>query len=354
MPLPKLGTKDWEAEVKAYQRSDHEWRENRARELGYSCADSYINQINRRGVKLLRPEVAGPATQELPQINLPPVVLKQYVPINSGRTGDPETMVLHLTDWHFGQVTRSFDEDVFDQRLDHLFQSVVKIAKLHRNMYPINDLEILITGDMIHGENPHQGAKVGAVDKGARDQIIGLLPKISGFILSLQQEFKTVNIHCVRGNHGRYDRIAPATSNWDMMLYDQLKIKLEPYKIPVEVSNDFYLIVEIQGKKFFIFHGDQYKATQGIPFFALTKGLQSWYVTYGGFDYAVCGHFHTDHFIRLNAKSKLIMGASIVTDDTFTQEVVKSSSIPSQWVWGVHKQKGVTWSYPLIVDDKYF
>jgi hypothetical protein len=138
-----------------------------------------------------------------------------------------------------------------------------------------------------------------------------------------------------------------------MLLYDQLKLKLEPYKVNVQISDDFYLIVVIQGKRFFLFHGDQFKATMGIPFFSLTKGLQSWYVTYDGFDYAACGHFHTDHFIRLSSKAKLFMNGSIVTDDTFTQEIVKTSSIPSQWTWGVHKDKGVTWSYSLIVDDKF-
>lgn len=353
MPLPT--GKAWELEKKLYQTSTKEWREKRATELGYKTANAYQTCMARSGVLLESRNVPPAQAEELPVINLPDVKLKKYIPINSGRTGDPETQVLHLTDHHAGEVTPSYNESIYESRLDHLFQSTMRITTLHRNMYPVNDLVILITGDMVHGENPYQGAKVGTIVKGASDQIFSIaLPKLTEFILSLQQQFKSIKVYCVRGNHGRYSREAPATSNWDMMLYHSLKNNLDRYNIVTDVSNDFYQMVDIQGLRFFCFHGDQFKATMGIPWFAMTKGLQSWYVTYGGFDFAVCGHFHSDHHMRLNSKSKLFMGASMVTDDPFTLEVVKTSSIPSQWSFGVHKTKGVTWSYSLVVEDKYF
>ncbi len=357
--LPKKGTPEEAIEIKAYKNSTIEWRDKRAKELGYSSRNEYQAMMSRRGI-LIEPPPSGSAESPAPPkdetlvINLPPVNLKKYIPINSGRVGDPETQVLHLTDHHICQITPSFNETVYDSRLNHLFQSTLRITQLHRNLYPINDLRVLITGDMIHGENQYQGAKVESIDKGARSQILVALPKLSEFFLSLKQEFVTVELDCVPGNHGRYSREAPQSSNWDLILYDQLKLKLEPYGIKVNISNTFYKIVEIQGLKFFIFHGDQFKASQGVPWFALTKGLQSWFVTYGGFDYAICGHFHKDDYLRLNSRAKLIMGASMVTDDPFTEEIIKTSSIPCQWTFGVHKQKGITWPYSLIVDDKYF
>ena len=347
--LPKKGSKAWDDEVKFYQSSTRDQRDKRAVELGYSDRAGYQTVMARRGVHLV-----GEAPKlETTIINLPEIKLKKYEPVKVGK-GNPETQILHLTDHHFGQITKSFNEKVYDSRLEHLYKSTVHIANLHRNMYPINDLVIFMTGDMVHGENAHQGAKVGGIDRGARDQVIGLLPKLAGFILSLKEQFKTISIYCVRGNHGRYDRVAPATSNWDMMLYDLLTTKLDHYGIKVDVSDEFYKLVDIQGKRFFLAHFDQFRGSQGVPWFAMTKGIQSWYVTYGGFDYIVGGHFHKDDFLRLSAKTKLIMSGSMVTDDTFTQEVCKTSSIPCQWTFGVNKHKGVTWSYSLIVDEKYF
>jgi hypothetical protein len=353
--LPKKGTPEWDAEVKAYLSSTQEWRTQRAKELGYAHRDSYQVQMNKHGVHIVDADIPKIETPDMPIINMPEINLKKYVPINKGRIGDPETQVLHLTDNHMGQITPSFNDEIGEERLQHLFKATTRITALHRNMYPINDLVIFITGDMVHGENVYQGAKLGAVSCGARDQVTNIaFPRLTEFILSLKQEFKTVTLECVRGNHGRYSKEAPSTSNWDMLLYDLLKSKLEHYDVKVNISRDFYKMVDIQGHRFFLTHLDQFRGTQGIPWFAIVRGIQSWYVTYGGFEYVVGGHFHRDDFLRINSRCKMIMGASMVTDDPFTLEVIKTSSIPCQWTWGVNKKKGVTWSYSLVVDDKYF
>ncbi|MCJ7828127.1 MAG: hypothetical protein MUP81_00105 [Dehalococcoidia bacterium] len=355
MPLPKVDSPEWAELIKVYPTSTPEQRDKWAEELGYGNRDNFINAMTRRKIFINQATPSITAEQPTPVINLPPVELKKYTPINAGRIGNPETQVLHLTDWHDGEITPSFDHGVLKVRAEHLFQATMRITTLHRNSYPVNDLVIPITGDMVAGENVYQGAKVSTISCGARDQVITLaFPLLTELILSLKQEFKTVTLECVRGNHGRYSREAPATSNWDLMLYDLLKTKLEQYDIKVNISNEFYKMVDIQGHRFFLVHLDQFRATQGVPWFAMTKGLQSWYVTYGGFDYVVGGHFHRDDFLRINSRCKLIMGASMVTDDPFTQEVVKTSSIPCQWTFGVHKNKGITWPYSLIVDDKYF
>lgn len=352
--LPEINSPEWENELKSYLTSTREWRDKRADELGYSTRDSYQTAMNKRGIKLPSRDIPTVTPTEIPIINLPPLSLKKYIPINKGRIGDPETQVLHLTDHHNGQVTPTFNDDIGAERLEKLFQSTMRITNLHRNSYPINDLVIMITGDMVHGENVYQGAKVGGVSCGARDQVTNLaFPRLSEFVLSLKQQFKTVTLECVRGNHGRYAKEAPATSNWDMLLYDLMKAKLEQYDVKVNISRDFYKIVVIQGHRFFLAHLDQFKGTQGIPWFAMVRGLSSWFVTFGGFEYVVGGHFHRDDYLRINSRCKLLMGASMVTDDPFTQEVIKTSSIPCQWTFGVHKERGITWPYSLVVDDKF-
>jgi len=356
MALPDKNSTDWTKEVEFYLASTPEQRDKRAIELGYANRNTYQTVMAREGVLLAdkTTDYVAPAANEIPEIHLPPVKLKKYTPINAGRLGDPETMGLLLQDWHTCEITPTYNDDIQDARIDKLFSSTMNIATLHRNLYPVNDLEILVAGDMVQGENPFQGSKVGAVLCGARDQVVYYaFPKLTELILSLKENFVTVNVRCVRGNHGRYSRQAPSTSNWDLMLYDLLKVKLERYGIKVDISDTFYKIVDIQGHRFFMVHLDQFKSTQGVPWFSMTKGIQSWYVTYGGFDYVVGGHFHRDDFLRINSRCKLMMGGPLVTDDEFTQEVIKTSSIPCQWVFGVHKNHGITWSYSLVVDDKY-
>jgi len=358
MSLPEKGSKEWAELVAAYQPSTREWRDECAEKFGYKTRDSFQTSMSKLGVHLEKSAVGAMPSNEPPEppvVNLPPVKLKKYTPINKGRMGDPETMGLGLFDWHTCLITPTYNTEIQDTRIDKLFKSVMHIATLHRNLYPVNDLEILIGGDMTHGENPFQGAKVGAVLCGAMDQVIlHALPKLSTLILSLKENFTSVKVRCVRGNHGKYSKQAPSTSNWDLMLYALLKEKLARYGIEVDISDTFYKMVDIQGHRFFLVHLDQFKATQGVPWFSMVKGIQSWYVTYGGFDYVIGGHFHRDDFFRINSRCKALISGPLVTDDEFTQEIVKTSSIPCQWVFGVHKDNGLTWSYSLVVDNTYF
>ncbi len=293
-----------------------------------------------------------PIAPEHPTISIPPIHV--YEPTKGG---SPETQVLLLSDVHDGEVTPSYNHKVTKARLAELFRRTMTITKLHRSLYPVNDLVIGILGDTVHGENPFQGSKLESAECGALTQVYDLLlPELTGLILSFRQEFATVKVYGVPGNHGRVAREAPETSNWDNALYHALKA-LEGTKLPdgieIHVPRDFCQLVTIQGHRFFFFHGDQTHMSNGIPWFALSRKVLSWYITYGGFEYACCGHFHRDDFLRLSAMTKLFVNGSFVTDDPFALKVMGTSSIPCQWTFGVHAKHGVTWSYSLTLDERF-
>lgn len=293
-----------------------------------------------------------PVTVQLPPepavINLPPVKLKEYKPSKVGKLGDPETQVLLLSDLHSGEVTPTFNPDILSRRLNSLYQSTLSITHLHRNMYPVNNLVIFDLGDNVHGENPYQGGKIGNVTCGAQEQVFDIaMPEIINLLYSFRQEFDTVEFYGVPGNHGRYSKEAPETSNWDTMLYKALAATRLPDGVSVHSSEEFYEIVNVQGFDFFLFHGDSVKSYQGIPFFGVIRKLQAWYITHGGFPYACCGHWHTESLLRINSKLKLFMNGSLVSDDPYALRVVGTSSIPAQWTFGVHERHGVTWAYAL-------
>ncbi len=301
---------------------------------------------------------APPAVDKLEEqniiVNLPRVKLQEYVPKIMGR-GDPETQTLVLGDDHAGLKTPSFDSKVYGKRFDALFQSTMTITELHRNMYPLNDLVIIDVGDNVQGENPFQGSTIGSVECGAVEQVYDLaLPAIVSLLCSFKQQFKTIKFYGIRGNHGRYSRIAPATSNWDLALYRALAKAKLPDGIEIHYSDNFAEIVEIEGFRFFIFHSDQIKNAQyGIPYFALIRALKDWYVTFRGFPYAVCGHWHKEDYLRVTSETKLLINGASTTDDPFTLEQIKTSTIPNHWTFGVHKRQGLTWLYSLILDKNF-
>lgn len=350
--LADLTEEDKEQLITEFKSCSTERLKELAKHLGYSNTKSLKDSMYRilgvsrerilHGVDL---DIKGTV------INIPEIKITPYK--STKRVGDPETQGLLLGDWHYGEITPTFNPEVADTRLDNLFTSSMRITELHRHMYPVNDLVVIALGDMVHGENPRQGARVGSVSKGAVDQVYDLaFPKLLGLLSSFRENFRTVRFYGVPGNHGRVSMEAPETSNWDLMLYKALSNASLPKGIEIHTPKDFCQIINIMGFDFFCHHGDSVRMTNGIPYFAQTRKTMSWYITFGGFAYSVSGHIHKDDFYRISAKTKQMTNGALPSDDPYALKVVGTSTIPCQTTFGVHANKGVSWYYSLILDDK--
>ncbi|GAI05546.1 unnamed protein product [marine sediment metagenome] len=238
--------------------------------------------------------------------------------------------------------------------MDGIFDAAMRIITLHRNMYPIRKLRMILTGDNSQGENPYQGSKVGTIRMGARDQTTKLAcPAWIKLIGSLAQEFEEIELEGIPGNHS-YSKLAPETSREDFRLYDLLKAYFSSNKrIKINIHEHFSTIVSIKGFRSFLFHGDDIRCTYGVPFFALDKKLKSWYMQYGGFQYAFGGHFHKRHSDEISSKLEYFMCGSLVSDDDWALKKLGISSNPSQNIYGMHPRFGITWRYALQVDKAF-
>jgi len=354
--LPKDGSKDLEKLIKTYKTCSRDELPALAKKHGFKNDCSLMDSMRHRlGISWVEPARETKEDKEI-VVNLPPINLKTYNPIKHKGKGDPETQVLLLSDWHAGEITPTFNSTTLKNRADKLYKSLLSITYLHRNMYPVNDLVIIDLGDNVHGENVHQGATIENTECGAMSQVFEIaMPELNNLLCSLSQEFRSIKFYGIRGNHGRCSLEAPQTSNWDMMLYGTLKAKLEGVTNNIEVypCKDFSEIISIQGFRFFCFHGEQVRSYQGIPYFALIRKIISWFITYNGFDYSCCGHWHKDDLLRVSAKTKHFINGAFPTDDPFALRVIGTSAIPSQWTFGVHKKQGVTWAYSLVLDDDF-
>ena len=353
MPLPKLGTKVWAEEVRLFVNSTQAERIKRATKFGMLLT-SYEKRMRERGIKLSIKEHKVVIEENVePVINLPSVALREYKH-KKARRGDEEIAVAHTGDGHACKITKSFDEDVYNQRMITLFDSIMTIVTLHRNMYPINVLQIVNTGDNTQGENPFQGCTIGSVSRGARDQTSKVAyPAWVKLIASLKQEFAKVEFDGFPGNHG-WSKGSPETSREDLRLYDLLQAYFCNTKgITINIHDSFGEIIEINGFRFFCFHGDEIPCQQGVPFFALDKKLKSWYMQFGGFNYALGGHFHKYHADEVSSKFEYLMTSTLASDDEWAIKKLGISSSPSQNIFGVHPTMGMTWRYKMMVDRKF-
>ena len=73
MPLPPKKLADgsdnpaWLAEVKAYQASTPEWRDNRASELDYGTTNAYVTVMGQRKVYITKPDIPTTEGQAEPE-----------------------------------------------------------------------------------------------------------------------------------------------------------------------------------------------------------------------------------------------------------------------------------------------
>jgi len=309
--------------------------------------------MGKRGISItLKDTPPLPPDENAPVVNLPPITLQTYKA--KRKRGDEEEVILHCSDGHGGKITESFDDGVYNYRMGQVFEAAMTIVSLHRHMYPIRKLHLFATGDNSQGENPYQGSGVGTISMGARDQTTKLVyPAWVKLIGSLAQEFETVEIEGIPGNHG-YEKFAPETSREDFRLYDLLKSYFSTHKrIKINIHEQFSTIVNILGFRCFLFHGDGIPCQQGVPFFALDKKLKAWYMQYRGFQYAFGGHFHKRHSDEISSRLEYFMCSTLVSDDDWALKKLGISSNPSQNIFGVHPEGGITWRYALRVDDKF-
>ena len=348
--LPKLNSTEWAEEVKFFVDSNESDRVKRAKKLGM-LVSSYERRMRERGIHSGVREHTVVVEREVdPIINLPPVELREYKK-RKVRRGDEEEAGLHIGDGHAGKVTPSFDDDIYRARMDMVFDSTLTIITLHRNMYPINVLRIFDTGDNTQGENPHQGSILGSVSMGARDQTSKLaFPTLAKLISSFKQEFSKVIFEGFPGNHG-HDRLTPETSREDLRLYDLLKAYFHNTKgVTINIHETFGDIIDVMGFKFFCSHLDGIQSYGGIPLFAIKRRLDAWFIQFGGFDYALGGHFHFRvGGYEMSSKYEFSMVSSLVSDDEWSLKKLGVSSHPSQNIFGVHPEQGMTWRYPLHV-----
>ena len=268
-----------------------------------------------------------------------------------GKKRDEEDICIVRADAHTGKKTISYDLDIYRKRVERLLDKVMRIIELHK---PIKKIWVFYVGDCVQGENPYQGSKLEETECGAYTQIHDYaVPTESRFLLSLSQYAK-VEAVCVPGNHGIYGREATKRTNWDNFFYKALAdANVEQKYLDIVQPTQFYQLVNIYGYRFFLFHGDQVRATSGIPLFALRRKLNDWYAYAGGFHYAYGGHFHTWGADTINSASDYQLCPPLVTGDEWALQVVGRASWPIQLVFGVHPRQGRTWEYKLYCDNDF-
>ena len=263
-----------------------------------------------------------------------------------------ETLVIQLTDWHAGKIVKDqqgnilYNETIFKRRMDKFCAQILKLLDNHiKKGTKVNDVVIISTGDNANGEDIY-ATQAYEQELAPPYQVMLVVEVFTKLIQALLDRKLNVKFYGVKGNHGRLGKDKDPNSNWDIMIYLILKhwAYANGKKVEINYSELDYLNFEIEGWKYHIRHiaPEQPDTSASRAKFGGWAGMHN--------ADAICyGHFH--HFGIFDANGvRVFRGGSPIGADEFAESLAKEAD-PIQLVWGVSKDRILTFSYAVDLAD---
>lgn len=296
--------------------------------------ESVITEISQRIINYAE-------SNKLDPIRQPPAA--ETIQIEDEGMFDEETFVLVISDLQAGHKTQTFNFEVLKERMHNLVKRVLRITALHRRSHPVRRLEVFLLGDLIHGERVGKTVSLDELEDVVKVQLFDVvIPLLEWAFEELSKHFESINVRCVRGNHGTVSKFNATNTNWDDIAYYFLKSRFRDFdNMTIHIASNFYQMVDVLGWNFLIAHGDQIPMYLNIPIYGLTNRSMRWQKSIGQFDVLVVGHFHSFSAFDWN-NDLIIINGTFVTDDDWVTKTLGLSGSCCQTLMSVHPNKGVT------------
>ena len=266
------------------------------------------------------------------------------------------------SDWHWGEVVykkqvngvNEFNLEIAHARAKLLVEKTVYLLRHHivNPTYP--GIVLGLGGDMFSGD---------IHDELSQTNEIPLLPAhldLFGVLVwainVLADEFGSVFIPCVTGNHGRNTRKPQAKNrnftNFDWLLYQYLAKHFEndqrvTFYIP-DGSDAYY---RVYGHRYLMTHGDQFRGGDGIigHLGPVTRGRQKKAARNSNvgqpFDTMLHGHFHT-----YSPTMSIVGNGSLKGYDEYAAANNFGYEPPIQALFLTHYEHGITQHLPVYLE----
>lgn len=200
---------------------------------------------------------------------------------------DGVSLVIVLSDNHFGKKTTDFNLEVARERVLSITQSIIDGAG------PVNRIDevvLVLAGDEVEGEDIYANQN-GSLECPVIYQVRAAVDAYWDLALDLRQTFQCkVRIPTCPGNHGRMSKSANTESNWDNVVYmmlDTLARANPELDIQVDLNFKDFALFEVKGKLGCAYHyGTKHLGTP-----AMTNKMAGWVLS-KDIDFLVHGHWH--------------------------------------------------------------
>lgn len=206
-------------------------------------------------------------------------------------------------------------------------------------------------GDYVSGEIHGQVAKSYFGDAYINDLATAQL--FSLMFRELSEYFEEIIVYNITGNHGRltekceFGRQA-ANANHDTLIMKIVEIHCKELKnIKFHFPEGMSTIVDVDGHKFHLTHGHTKRGSSAA--WNRAKKLSEKVVPLHGGEvkYFLQGHYHTPGDVVVSGGATLLANGAWPRCDSYSYQTLGESSEPSQLLFGIHKNRGVTWRFPI-------
>jgi len=324
------------------------------------CYKKFINQSKQAPKlpaepveKLKKQDIAALIIQTLKDALANAQPYKSAVQSKIDMKGD--SLVIHITDLHAGKIVKNqegeviYNEEVFRSRINTLCAQTLKL--LDKNIskgVPINDVVILLSGDLANGEGIYL-TQAYEQEIAPPRQVMLVVDVITKLIVALLKRNLSVRVYGIRGNHGRTGKDTDVASNWDLMIYEILdfwsKLVLKNPKLQIKFAETEHIVFEIRGHRFMMRH----IAPEQVDSPAGRVKINEW-ARQHNVEGIVYGHYHHAGIFDCD-NVRVFRGGSTVGGDSLSDSMAKHSE-PIQLIWGVNEQRLSTFIYLVDLGER--
>lgn len=275
-----------------------------------------------------------------------------------GRKKDSETAIAIVSDLQLAKITPDYNTEVCESRMRRLAQKIVELTEIQRSDHPVRECRVFLLGDIVEGELIFPG-QAHLIDASLYRQVTVDGPRIlRDFLATMLANFDRVHVTGVIGNHGRMGgksrRDYTPEANADRMLYRIMAMLFEKeprlsFNIPEGNHSHWFAVEKVGDRHWFLFHGDQVRAYNGIPWYGFDRKVPKWFMSIFQYDYAAHGHFHTPNRLYINGVTVWANG-STESANPYALEQLAAAGEPAQWLLFQNRNR-VTAEYLVELSD---
>lgn len=284
--------------------------------------------------------------------------------VPSGERGGPMTV---WSDFHYGEVVNpdevggvnAYDMKIARQRFIRLVDTTIDLCTNHmgRSKVAYPGIVVCLGGDMIGGDIHEE--LMATNDRTPHQSVNDLTDLLAGGLEKIADQFGRVFVPCVVGNHGRSTRKprmkGRVFTNYDWSIYCNLERHFRKDKrIQIMVPSETDAYFAVFGHRFLLTHGDSLGVKGGDGIIGVLGPIMRGTLKVGqseaqigrAFDTLVVCHWH--QYITLPG---LVVNNAFKGYDEYARLALRAKySRPSQALWFVHPEHGITAHWQVYVD----